>query len=122
MVFRPIVPFFGYCRAKKMMRMPTAKPASKPADRISMHRETRVSARPERRGVFIMNHKRKVFRLTVVLGPPGEVSPTDNVVKEEADENPGYIVERRRGRHVHRAREDEREIKVLEERHLELLL
>jgi hypothetical protein len=50
------------------------------------------------------------------------VAPTNDVVEHEADENPGHIVERRRGRQVARAREDEREIEVLEELHLELLL
>lgn len=76
-----------------------------------------------RAGIFITKRKRKsFFRLTVVLGPPAKVAPTNNVVEHEADENPGHIVERCRGRQVARAREDEREIEVLEELHLELLL
>ena len=50
------------------------------------------------------------------------MSPTDNVVKDEADQNPGYIIERRRGGYAARDSENEREIEVLEELHVELLL
>jgi hypothetical protein len=60
--------------------------------------------------------------LTVVLRPPTKVASTDDVVKSEADENPGYVVERRRGRQVVRASEDKREIQVLEGLYVEFLV
>jgi len=60
--------------------------------------------------------------LTVVLGPPVKVAPTDEIVKDVADEDPGYIVERCRGRQVARARKDDREIEVLEEIESELFV
>ena len=43
------------------------------------------------------------------------MAPTHEIVKDEADEDPWYIVDRCRGRHVGRARKDDREIEVLEE-------
>jgi len=60
--------------------------------------------------------------LTVVLGPPVKVAPTDEIVKDEAYEDPGYIVERCRGRQVGSARKDDREIEVLEECDFELFV
>ena len=50
------------------------------------------------------------------------MTPTDNKVEDEADENPGNVVEWRRWWHVARAREHEGEIDVFEELHSELLL
>jgi len=58
----------------------------------------------------------------VVLGPPVKVAPTDEIVKDVADEDPGDIVERCRGRQVARARKDDREIEVLEEIESELFV
>jgi len=58
----------------------------------------------------------------VVLGPPVKVAPTDEIVKDEAYEDPGYIVERCRGRQVGSARKDDREIEVLEETDFELFV
>ena len=51
--------------------------------------------------------------LTVVLGPPPKVATTNEIVKDEADKDPGYIVERCRGRQVVCAKND-REINILE--------
>jgi len=50
------------------------------------------------------------------------VAPTDEIVKEVADQDPGYIIQRCRGRHVARARKDDREIEVLEETDFELFV
>lgn len=44
--------------------------------------------------------------LTIVLGPPAKVAPTDDIIKDKADQHPGHIVERSRGRHVARAGKD----------------
>ena len=60
--------------------------------------------------------------LTVVLGPPAKVPPTDEIVKYVTDEGPGYIVERCRGRQVVRAYKDEREVEVLEYTQSELFV
>jgi hypothetical protein len=62
----------------------------------------------------------KSGKLTVVLGPPAKVAPTDGVVKEVADEDPGHVVEGRRGRQAVRAGEDDREVEVLEDVQSEL--
>jgi hypothetical protein len=61
-----------------------------------------------------------VKRLTVVLGPPTKVAPTNDIVKDKADEHPGHIVEGRHRRQVFRATEDKREVDVLEETNFEL--
>jgi hypothetical protein len=66
--------------------------------------------------------KRRKNGLTVVLRPPVKVAPTDVIVKDEADQDPRYIVERCRGRQVASARKDDREIEVLEETDFELLV
>ena len=41
------------------------------------------------------------------------MATANDIVKDEADKDPGYIVERRRGRQVDRPKDD-REIEVLE--------
>jgi hypothetical protein len=61
-------------------------------------------------------------QLTVILGPPTKVAPTDDIIKDKADKHPGHEVKRGRRRHVSRASEDEREVKILEETDLELLV
>ena len=50
------------------------------------------------------------------------MAPTDEIVKEVAYEDPGYKVERCRGRQVAGARKDEREIEILEKIDLELFV
>jgi hypothetical protein len=50
------------------------------------------------------------------------VASTDDIVKDKADENPGYVVKGGRRRNVHRAAEGDREIDVLEEIYSELLV
>ena len=50
------------------------------------------------------------------------MATTDSIVEHEADEDPRYIVEGRCGRHVTRAGENKREIKILEESKFELLM
>lgn len=67
-------------------------------------------------------HKTQKESLTVVLGPPAKVATTHEIVKDVADDDPGYIVDRCRGRHVPRARKDDREIEVLEEIESELFV
>ena len=50
------------------------------------------------------------------------MAPTDDIVKDKADEHTGYEVERRSRRQAARAVEDEREVDVLEEIDPELLV
>ena len=52
--------------------------------------------------------------LTDVLGPPAKVMSTDEMVKDVADQDRWYIVDRRQGRQVGRGRKDDREVEVLE--------
>ena len=52
--------------------------------------------------------------LTVVLGPPPKVATTNEIVKDEADKDPGYIVERCRRRQIACTAKDDRKIDVLE--------
>ena len=59
-------------------------------------------------------HETQQEVLTVVLGPPPKVVTTNEIVKDEADKDPGYIVERCRRRQVVCAKKDDREIDVLE--------
>ena len=54
--------------------------------------------------------------LTVVLCPPGEVAAADDIVEDKADDRPGHVVERRRGRDETGAAEDDGEVDVFEER------
>ena len=61
-------------------------------------------------------------RLTVVLCPPVKVAPTDDIVKDKADENPGHVVKGGRRRYVARAAEGNREIDILEETYSELFV
>ena len=50
------------------------------------------------------------------------MTPTDLIVEDEADENPGHVVDHRRGDSVLCTRKDDREDKVFEEVHLEPLV
>ena len=59
-------------------------------------------------------HETQQEVLTVVLGPPPKVATTNDIVKDEADKDPGYKVERCRGRHLTRTPKDDREIDILE--------
>jgi len=61
-------------------------------------------------------------QLTVILGPPAKVAPTDDIIKDKADEHPGHVVKRGCRRHEARAGEHEREVEVFEETNLELLV
>ena len=66
--------------------------------------------------------KKKRARLTVILCPPAEVATTNDIVEHEANEDPRYIVEGRCRRHVTSTSEDKREVKILEESKVELLV
>jgi hypothetical protein len=61
-------------------------------------------------------------QLTVILGPPAKVAPTDDIIEEKANEHPGHVVKRGCRRHVARAGEDEREVEIFEEPDPELLV
>jgi hypothetical protein len=61
-------------------------------------------------------------QLTVILRPPAKVAPTDDIIKDKADEHPWHVVKRGRRRQVARAGEDEREVEILEETDPELLV
>jgi hypothetical protein len=61
-------------------------------------------------------------RLTVILCPPVKVAPTDDIVKDKADEHHGHIVKGGRRGQVERATEGDWEIDVLEEIYSELLV
>jgi len=61
-------------------------------------------------------------QLTVILGPPAKVAPTDYVIKDKTDEHPGYVVKGRCRRQVARAGKDEREVEIFEETDPELLV
>jgi hypothetical protein len=50
------------------------------------------------------------------------VAATDNVVEQEADKHPRYVVQRRRRWHVHGASEDDWEVEVPKKRYLKLLV
>jgi hypothetical protein len=50
------------------------------------------------------------------------VAPTDEIIKDKADQDPGHVVKRGCRRQVPRAGEDEREIEIFEETDLELLV
>ena len=50
------------------------------------------------------------------------MAPTDDIVKDEADEHPWHKIDRRRGRQAAGTGKDEREVEVLEEVHPELLV
>ena len=50
------------------------------------------------------------------------MTPTDEVVKDKADEHPGHIVKGRCRRQIPRAGEDEREVDIFERTDLELLM
>ena len=58
----------------------------------------------------------------VVLGPPPKVATTNEIVKDEADNDPGYIVERCGWRQVARTRKDDRKIDILERIQSELFV
>jgi hypothetical protein len=62
------------------------------------------------------------MKLTVILGPPAKVAPTDDIIKDKADEHPGHVVKRGCRRQVARAGEDEREVEILEESDPEFLM
>ena len=51
--------------------------------------------------------------ITVVLQPPEHVAATDDVVEQEADEYPRYVVDRGCRRHDVEAGKDDREVEVL---------
>ena len=55
-------------------------------------------------------------RLTVVLRPPGEVTPADNIVEDEPNDRPGHVVHRSRGRNGTSAAEDDGEIEIFDQR------
>jgi len=61
-------------------------------------------------------------QLTVVFAPPVEAAPTDDIVEDEADEYPGYIVDHRPRSQSGGTTKDEREIEVLEPVYLEFLV
>jgi hypothetical protein len=65
-------------------------------------------------------HETQQGVLTVVLGPPPIVATTNEIVKDEADKDPGYIVEKCRGRA--QTPKDDREIDVLEHIQSEFLV
>jgi len=50
------------------------------------------------------------------------VAPTDEIIQDKAQEDPGYIIQRCRGRQVASARKDDREIEVLEETDFDLFV
>ena len=54
--------------------------------------------------------------LTVVLGPPGEVTAANDIVEDKPDDRPGHVVERGRGRDETGAAEDDGEVDVFDER------
>lgn len=66
--------------------------------------------------------KPKEKKRTVVLGPPGKVTATNDVVEEEPDDRPGNVVGRGRGRDETGATEDDGPVDVLEDRVVELVL
>ena len=67
-------------------------------------------------------HETQQEVLTVVLRPPPKVMTTNEIVKDEADKDPGYKVERCCGRQVARNPKDDREIEVLEHIQSELFV
>jgi hypothetical protein len=67
-------------------------------------------------------HETQQGVLTVVLGPPPIVATTNEIVKDEADKDPGYIVERCRGKEVACSPKDDWEIDILEHIQSELFV
>jgi hypothetical protein len=61
-------------------------------------------------------------QLTVILGPPGKVASTDDIIKDKTDQHPGHEVKRGCRGKVARAGKDEREVEIFEETDLELLM
>jgi len=51
----------------------------------------------------------------IVLAPPGEMTSPNNVLEDESDKRPGYVVDRGRGRDGTGTREDDGEVDVLED-------
>lgn len=82
MVWSPMLPFCGYCRMKKMRTAETATPESSAAERTSVKRG-RWSACVEEEGRGAR---------TVVLRPPREMTPPDDILEDEADDGPGDVV------------------------------
>ena len=70
----------------------------------------------------MMKQKQRARKLTVVFGPPANVVPTDEIVKDKADEHTGHKVEECRWRQEGRGDKDEREVDVFEEIHPKLLM
>src|ERR1700742_3424371 len=101
------------------MTIPTAYPASKPADRMSIPR-AKCTLEGNKIGASLCDERKN--KLTVVLGPPGEMTPADDIIKEETDEHPGYVVERCRGGQGARRPKNKRKIEVLEQIHSQLLV
>jgi hypothetical protein len=56
--------------------------------------------------------KNKIKRLTVVLCPPGEMSPPDNILEHEPNNPPRHVVHRVRRGDIPRSRKDNGEIQV----------
>ena len=67
-------------------------------------------------------HETQQGVLTVVLRPPPKVATTNEILKDEADKDPRYIVERCRGRQIARTPKDDREVDVLEHIQSELFV
>ena len=61
-------------------------------------------------------------QLTIILGPPGKVAPTDDIIKDKADQHPGHEVQRGRRRHAASAGEDKGEVEIFKETDPELLV
>ena len=106
-VFFPIPLLSGYCRMKKMRIADTATPESSAADRTS-----KIAMRCKPYILYILSARQV---RTVVLSPPREVTPTDDVVEDESDDRPRDVVEGRRWRDETRAAEDDREVDVFHE-------
>ncbi len=70
----------------------------------------------------MVEDRKRSHRLTIIFGPPAEVATTDDIVEQEADEDPWHVVERRCRWHVARPDENKREVKILEESKVELLV
>jgi hypothetical protein len=68
------------------------------------------------------DHEVHRAQLTVVLRPPAEVVATNSIVEDEADDHGRYVVEGRPRGQVASTPKDDREVDVLEEVHLELLM
>lgn len=55
-----------------------------------------------------------IMLLTVILRPPGEMTPTDNIVEDETNNGPGNVVHSTRRWNSPCTTEDDREVDVFD--------